>query len=220
MRSSLGAVVSAVRVVVVGAPELIDSLQLPGQLIATPATAHLDVSLRVAQADALVLDGPLERIAEVNGQVPVLALVSESDTLAAIAAGASGALERNSPPEVILAALVALREGLAVFDKSFVKSLVPPADDAPHVDEGQTPTLQAMKIAPDSDELERQPLTAREREVLVLLAEGQSNKQIGRQLHVSEHTAKFHVNAILSKLGAQKRVEAVVRAARLGLIEL
>lgn len=61
-------------------------------------------------------------------------------------------------------------------------------------------------------------LTPREREALQLLAEGLSNKEIARRLGTSEHTAKFHVNAILGKLNAHSRTEAVTRAARLGLI--
>ena len=60
----------------------------------------------------------------------------------------------------------------------------------------------------------------REAEVLTLLADGLSNKEIAARLEISEHTAKFHVNSILQKMGAQKRVEAVVRAAKLGIIEL
>jgi two-component system, NarL family, nitrate/nitrite response regulator NarL len=63
-------------------------------------------------------------------------------------------------------------------------------------------------------------LTAREQEVLQLLAEGLPNKAIARRLEISEHTVKFHVNAILGKLNAQSRTEAVVRAGRLGLILL
>jgi DNA-binding NarL/FixJ family response regulator len=63
-------------------------------------------------------------------------------------------------------------------------------------------------------------LTGREREVLGLMAEGMSNKTIALRLEISEHTVKFHVNAILRKLGAQSRTEAVVRATRLGLILL
>ena len=63
-------------------------------------------------------------------------------------------------------------------------------------------------------------LTPRELEVLQLLAEGLSNKEIARRLGTSEHTVKFHVNAILGKLGAHSRTEAVTRAARLGLIIL
>jgi DNA-binding NarL/FixJ family response regulator len=57
-------------------------------------------------------------------------------------------------------------------------------------------------------------------EVLQLLAEGLPNKTIAYRLGISEHTVKFHVNAILGKLGAQSRTEAVVRATRLGLILL
>jgi DNA-binding NarL/FixJ family response regulator len=64
------------------------------------------------------------------------------------------------------------------------------------------------------------PLTPRELEVLNLLAEGFSNKLIADRLRISEHTVKFHVNAILGKLGAETRTEAVVAAARLGLILL
>ena len=67
---------------------------------------------------------------------------------------------------------------------------------------------------------ENETLTKRENEVLVLMAEGLSNKEIAGKLTISEHTAKFHVNSILQKMDAQKRVEAVVRAARRGLINL
>ena len=63
-------------------------------------------------------------------------------------------------------------------------------------------------------------LTEREREVLLLMAAGDPNKTIGRKLGISEHTAKFHVGAILSKLGAQSRAEAVMVAARRGLVPL
>jgi len=63
-------------------------------------------------------------------------------------------------------------------------------------------------------------LTAREMEVLQLMAAGLANKAIAQQLAISEHTIKFHVNAILGKLGAHTRTEAVTRAARLGLIVL
>ena len=56
------------------------------------------------------------------------------------------------------------------------------------------------------------------RQVLRLLAEGLSNKAIAQQLSISDHTVKFHINAILGKLNAQSRTEAVVTAIRLGLI--
>ena len=63
-------------------------------------------------------------------------------------------------------------------------------------------------------------LTPRELEVLALLAEGASNKEIARRLGISVHTAKFHVGSVLDKLDATGRTDAVAHAARLGVIEL
>jgi DNA-binding NarL/FixJ family response regulator len=65
-----------------------------------------------------------------------------------------------------------------------------------------------------------EPLTARELEVLQLLAQGLPNKLIAARLHISEHTAKFHVSSIMLKLGAASRTEAVTSAARRGLLIL
>ena len=61
-------------------------------------------------------------------------------------------------------------------------------------------------------------LTPREAEVLALLGEGLSNRAIADRLGISERTAKFHASSILAKLGAASRAEAIVRAARLGLL--
>ncbi len=207
MRASLPAVRS-LNIVVAGDPALVDALNEAG-LTATPATRHLDISVRSARADAVVIDASvgLEQIAQLSADVPVLALVAQDETMTAIAAGASGALHRDSPPTAISAALLALTEGLAVFDRSFVASLVP-RERAPG------PAVAENALTP------AETLTDRERQVLALLAEGLSNKEIASHLEISDHTAKFHVNSILQKLSAQKRVEAVVRAARLGLINL
>jgi DNA-binding NarL/FixJ family response regulator len=65
-----------------------------------------------------------------------------------------------------------------------------------------------------------EPLTAREREVLQMLARGRGNKEIAASLKISEHTAKFHVASILGKLGASTRTEAVSLALQRGLILL
>lgn len=66
---------------------------------------------------------------------------------------------------------------------------------------------------------DQEPLTAREREVLRLLARGLTNKQIAAELVITERTVKFHVSAILGKLDAGNRTEAVRRAMQRGLIE-
>ena len=65
-----------------------------------------------------------------------------------------------------------------------------------------------------------EPLTARERQVLALLAEGLPNKGIAAALDISDQTVKFHVAAIIGKLGASNRTDAVRRAVRRGLVTL
>jgi DNA-binding CsgD family transcriptional regulator len=73
------------------------------------------------------------------------------------------------------------------------------------------------QAAVEPDDIE---LTPRERDVLVLMAEGASNKAIARQLGISVHTAKFHVGSLLDKLDATGRTDAVAHAARRGVIHL
>ena len=63
-----------------------------------------------------------------------------------------------------------------------------------------------------------EPLTARELEVLVLVADGLRNREIAARLGISEHTVKFHLAAVFGKLGASSRTEAVRRGFQLGLI--
>ena len=65
-----------------------------------------------------------------------------------------------------------------------------------------------------------EPLTPREQEVLVLLADGLRNREIATRLGISEHTVKFHLAAIFGKLGASSRTEVVRKALRLGLIDV
>jgi DNA-binding NarL/FixJ family response regulator len=141
----------------------------------------------------------VDRLRELEGSIPVLALVTdETQSSELFAAGARGVLLRNSDGQRISAALFAIVQHLAVLEDAIA-----------------VPGLRAHR--PDEG-LQVAPLTPRESEALQFLAQGLSNKEIAQRLKISEHTAKFHVNAILSKLGVQSRTEAVVRAARLGLI--
>jgi DNA-binding CsgD family transcriptional regulator len=80
-------------------------------------------------------------------------------------------------------------------------------------------TLVARQAQPGPDKPDTE-LTPRELDVLVLMAEGASNKVIARQLGISVHTAKFHVGSILDKLDATGRTDAVAHAARRGVIHL
>ena len=137
---------------------------------------------------------------EVEGlSVPIVALIQEVEVNVtdALNAGTTGVLYRNAEADKIVAALQAAVQGLVVLEPAFTSSL--------------------QEIVPD---IEVEPLTAREQEVLQLLAQGASNKTVAKELDISESTAKFHTSAILGKLGAKSRTEAVVRAAQLGLILL
>jgi DNA-binding NarL/FixJ family response regulator len=80
--------------------------------------------------------------------------------------------------------------------------------------------LIAASFEDEDDAAEAEPLTAREIEVLELLAQGLPNKAIGARLGISDQTVKFHVASICGKLGAANRTEAARRALRLGVIPL
>ena len=88
---------------------------------------------------------------------------------------------------------------------------------------GKAEVADAVVVLPPHDappDERRFTLTPRELEVLALLAEGASNKEIARRLGISVHTAKFHVASLLDKLDAIGRTDAVTHAARLGVINL
>jgi len=145
----------------------------------------------------------LARFAELRTMpIPVVAVVGDTAHVApALAAGARGVVLRDQVGPGIHAALAAVRSGLTVMDNQLAASLVPPA-----------PVRTETKG--------RGELTERERQVVQLLSEGLSNKLIADRLGISDHTAKFHVNGVMMKLGASTRTEAVVEAMRRNLIRL
>jgi len=107
----------------------------------------------------------------------------------------------------IAGAVRAVAAGLVALDRSLVQLL---AAAAPPTQEDRA------AVAP----LPGAALTAREREVLQLMAEGLPNKQIAARLSISQHTVKFHVASVLAKLGAASRTEAVTLGARRGYVTL
>ncbi|HLX06794.1 MAG TPA: response regulator transcription factor [Thermoanaerobaculia bacterium] len=143
----------------------------------------------------------LERLGDLGetGPPAVALLLDEEAAAAALAAGARGLLFRDVEAGRLAAALRALAGGLLIFDDALLPPLLRP---------------------PPAPQTQPEPLTPRELEVVQLLAQGLSNRRIAERLGISEHTAKFHVNAIVGKLGAQTRTDAAIRAARLGLVLL
>lgn len=146
----------------------------------------------------------LTRLAEIKTlEIPVVAVVGDQAHVSpALAAGARGVVLRDQVGPGIQAALAAVRSGLTVVDTALAQQLVP-----------ATPVKTTNGKG-------RGELTERERQVVQLLSEGLSNKLIADRLGISDHTAKFHVNGVMIKLGASTRTEAVVEAMRRGLIRL
>ena len=123
----------------------------------------------------------------------------------AVRGGARGVLPSDATPDEIIAALEAAAVGLVTL----------PVELATELASGLRST-----VVPKQPGTATQPLTRREVEVLGMLAEGLANKNIAARLGISEHTVKTHVAAILMKLDAFSRAEAVAIGARQGLILL
>ena len=158
-------------------------------------TAFVDASL-----DAVVWEGsetPPRLL------VPLLVLITEGEEVnGALEAGAAGVLLRTAEGEKMVAALQAMVAGLVALEPALTEFL------GAESHQGDAP----------ADLIDN--LTPREVQVLGLLSEGLSNKGIAKRLEISEHTVKFHVNALLSKFGARTRTEVVARAVGSGLVTL
>lgn len=168
-----------------------------------------------ARPDVLLLDlrmpgvGGIEVCRECRAARPetaVLVLTSfdeEENVFGALSAGAAGYILKDSPAERVVTATRSIAQGESVFDSSVTSTIVA----------GRTRPRQAL----DDDS---QALSEREMEVLALMAQGQSNKEIGRALWIGETTVKTHVTHILRKLGVADRTQAVLVALKAGLVQL
>jgi DNA-binding NarL/FixJ family response regulator len=134
--------------------------------------------------------------------------VDATSALRALQAGARVVLPVDARDDEILAAVHAAAAGLVALPRELASSLFDTSDG--HDDARRAHATSSMTV----------PLTPREREVLALLAEGLANKAIAPRLGITEHTVKAHVAAIYDKLHAGNRAEAVVAAARQGLLLL
>jgi DNA-binding NarL/FixJ family response regulator len=183
--------------------------ELPDCVITGQASVHTmpnDFSSEgVLPPHAVVWDVGWEAsLPEFNGMdvgLPIVALLAdEMQSIEVWNAGVKVLLRRDAAAGKVRDAARAACQGLVVLDPELTHPLLP----IMNLTEGGL----------------REDLTPRESDVLRLLAEGLTNKGIARRLEISEHTVKFHVNAIMTKLQAQSRTEAVVQATRLGLISL
>jgi DNA-binding NarL/FixJ family response regulator len=121
----------------------------------------------------------------------------------ALRSGASGFVLKDDPPEQLLAAIRTVAGGDALLSPGVTKRVI----------------KQFTRIPRPVPPKELDDLTAREQEILRLIATGLSNAEIGEQLYISETTVKTHVTHILQKLGLRDRVQAVVLAYQTGLFE-
>ena len=161
----------------------------------------------LSAADVVVVagDGLLEEAARAVAEegTHAILLLSDDDRsvpmLRSLAPRGWGVVSPDAPPEEFFAAVAATVQGLVVLPRTLTGRLI-----------GE----------PANVEEPSEPLTAREREVLELLGRGLSNKMIAKELHISEHTVKFHISSIYTKLGVASRTEAINRGARQGLISL
>lgn len=123
----------------------------------------------------------------------------------ALQAGASGFLLKDVEPELLVAGIHAVHAGDSLLAPSVTRRMIESYLTKPHV---RTPQAQASL----------EMLTKREREILLMLARGQTNAEIARELFVSETTVKTHVGRILMKLELRDRVQVVIYAYESGLV--
>lgn len=169
----------------------------------TPDVVLIELGLQDEEpvSEKLVALGTLEGVA-----IVILADTPPGDwTTEALRLGVRAVLPRSATAEEILQTVVAAAAGLVVLHPEIVDVLLPVLPSA-------TRSVDVADLV--------QALTGREIEVLGMLAQGLGNKAIARRLSISEHTVKFHVSSIFTKLNARSRTEAVTLGARQGLIML
>jgi DNA-binding NarL/FixJ family response regulator len=178
----------------------VEAVELVRQL--SPTVALLDI--RMPRLDGL---RAARQVIELRPATRVLILTTfdaDDYVYEALRAGASGFLVKDAPADQLVTAVRCLAAGDALIDPSITRRLISRFALAAHHPSGLPPELAG--------------LTARELDVLRLLARGLSNIEIARELVVEENTVKTHVSRILTKLNLRDRVQAVVLAYETGFI--
>jgi len=176
---------------------------------ATAATRRLrpDVvmmDIQMPGSDGLAATRRITSDTEQHSRVIILTTFERDEyVFEALHAGASGFLLKNAPPEQLIDAVRVVASGDALLAPSVTRRIIE----------------QFARRPVDPDVRERlESLTQREREVLVMLARGNSNSELAAALFVSEGTVKTHVSSLLTKLEVRDRVQAVVLAYESGLV--
>jgi len=172
---------------------------------------------RALKPDAILMDvrlgegndaGGVDACREIRSELADVQVVMFSSfgeresVLASIMAGAAGFLTKNVGPDQIVEAIRTARKGESILDPRVTRNVV-------------ERLTELTKAAPEPGHL----LSDREREVLLLVTQGLTNKEIAARLYVSPYTARNHVIRILDKLGLSSRTEAAAEAVRLGLLD-
>lgn len=196
---------------VIAAPSAVVRAGLEALLASSPgvrvAGSFPDLSaVEDLHPDVVLAAVPLDEIAPpADGRAPALVLLTGETqpvwTHEAVRLGVRALLPREASAAEILAAVEAAGSGMAVVDPRELDSWLAAASPAPAGIDGPA-------------------LTARELEVLRMMADGAANKAIAWKLGISEHTVKFHVASILGKLHAGSRTEAVTMGIRQGMVLL
>ena len=181
-----------------------DSDTVQAQLELHPDIALMLLDIQMPGCTGLELLG---RIVKKWPLLPIIMLSAEHDTQTvtnALNSGASGFLPKNSLNQVLVSAIrLVIAGGIYIPPEALHKTA--PISTAAFPPQKTMPTLESLGF------------TARQIDVFRLLVQGQSNKQICRQIDVAEATVKIHVRAILRSLTVSSRSEAIAKAAQLGL---
>jgi DNA-binding NarL/FixJ family response regulator len=177
------------------AGEAASLIEIEGALDGVDVLVVGDTELLEYAARSVVGDGALGIVVLSEDSRPV-------EVLDSLPLRGWGIVPPDAPASELLAAVEAVAQGMVVLSLPVASRLL-----------AHPSSVQALGTEPLDE-----PLTARELEVLSLLSQGLPNKLIARDLGISEHTVKFHISSIYTKLGASSRTDAVNKGARHGLI--